>query len=86
MKKKTYAQLEREVIELRGQLACTYKAGLRDLFKCSNQYFMASGILVTLSALGGRELATPFVVKDGLSCETIDALRGDILRSSEETP
>jgi hypothetical protein len=79
--KKTYAQLMQENIQLRGQLPCMYKAALRDINKASVDHLMASGCLITLTALGGRELITPIVIKDGLSLETIQALTSDITRS-----
>lgn len=44
---------------------------------------MASGVMIELTALGGTPLAAPFVIKDGLSKETIEALQRDIHRSWE---
>jgi len=80
--KKTRALLERQVLELTAQLASTYHFADATIDKCGPA-LMASGCLVQLTAIGGRELVLPFVVKDGLSPETIAALRADIRRSHE---
>lgn len=78
--KTTKAQLQRKVLELEAQLASTYHFAAATLPKCGD-VLMASGVLVQLSGLGGRELVVPFVIKDGLSASTIAALHADILRS-----
>lgn len=80
--KTTKAQLQRKVLELEAQLASTYHFAAATLPTCG-EALMASGVLVQLTALGGRELVIPFVVKDGLSASTIAALHADILRSYE---
>lgn len=74
------ATLARRVLELEAQLASTYHFADATLNKAGSA-LMASGVLVQLSALGGRELTVPFVIKDGLSDATIAALRADINRS-----
>lgn len=49
--------------------------------KCSTDRMMASGVILTLSALGGRVIVEPVCIRDGLSKETIEALRADFRRS-----
>jgi len=44
---------------------------------------MASGVVLQLTALGGRELIPPVVIRDGLWPETIAALQEDLRRSFE---
>lgn len=78
----TKADLARKVLELESQLASSYHFAAADLHK-AGPALMASGVLVQLTALGGRELTRPFVVLDGLSDVTIAALRADISRSFE---
>lgn len=84
MKRKapTKADLARKVLELESSLASSYHFAAHDLHKAGS-CLMASGVLVQLTAIGGRELVLPFMVKDGLSDATIAALRADIVRSFE---
>lgn len=79
--KKTKAQLRRKVLELEAQLAATLHFADATLDKAEN--LMGSGVLLQLSALGGRELIPPVVIRDGLSPETIAAIRKDMIRSYE---
>lgn len=74
------AALARKVTELEGQLASSYHFADANLHKAGDA-LMASGVLVTLTALGGREIINPIVIRDGLSPATIAALRADIERS-----
>ena len=76
------SDLQRKVIELTGQLASTYHFADANLYKAGQDLF-GSGVLLQLHALGGRELIAPVVIRDGLSPETIAALRKDIQRSYE---
>jgi hypothetical protein len=83
MKKKTEtrADLARRVKELTAQLASTYHFAAAELHKAGQDRMMASGVLLQLHALGGREIIAPVVIRDGLSAETIAAIRADIVRS-----
>lgn len=76
------SDLQRKVMELTGQLASTYHFADANLYK-AGQDLLGSGVLLQLHALGGRELIAPVVIRDGLSPETIAALRKDIERSYE---
>lgn len=44
---------------------------------------MGSGVLLELTFIGGKEAISPVVIKDGLSAETIAAIKADIRRSYE---
>lgn len=77
------AQLQRKVLELTAQLASTYHFADVTLKKAGMDQLGGSGVLLQLTALGGRELVVPVVILDGLSPETIAALHKDILRSHE---
>jgi len=83
MTKKTKVELERENMELRAQLAYVYSTAQDQIGKASTEYMTASGVLLQLTALGGPQLIIPVVIRDGLSDETINALRKDLLRSFE---
>lgn len=82
-KKPTRKDLERQVLELKGQLACIYAQASRDIEKAGADHMTASGVLLQLTALGGREIIKPVVIRDGLSDETIEALKKDLARSYE---
>jgi len=68
-------------MELKGQMASSYTSASKSVGKASTDHLMASGVLLQLTALGGRELIDPVVIRDGLSLETIDALKKDLARS-----
>lgn len=82
-RQKTRADLERENAELRAQMTSTYVFAAKDLTKTGTDTLMGSGVLVRLTALGGRDLVPPFVIRDGLHPDTIGALRADVVRSYE---
>lgn len=82
-KTKTRADLQRENAELRAQLAHVYHFADAEIHKAGTDRMMASGVLLQLHALGGRELINPVVIRDGLSADTIAALRRDFARSYE---
>lgn len=79
----TRADLQRKVAELTAQLASTYHFASAELNKAGTDRLMGGGLLITMHALGGREVMTPVVIRDGLSADTIAALQRDILRSYE---
>lgn len=80
-KKASYKELERKNLELNAQLAFVYASVYREIDKASVDKMMASGVLLQLTALGGRELISPVVIRDGLSNETIEAIKKDLKRS-----
>jgi hypothetical protein len=82
-KKPTRKDLERQVLELKGQLAYVYSLASNDIMKADASHLMGSGVLLQLTALGGREIIQPVVIRDGLYDETIEALKKDLARSHE---
>jgi hypothetical protein len=82
--KKTRAQLERQILELNAQLASSYCYASQEISNASNDKFHCSGVLLQLTALGGREIIKPVVIVDGLSEATIAAIRADIKRSFDK--
>ena len=81
--KKTRKQLETRVLELEASLASTYHFASKNIAKLSNDYLMGSGIVISITHLGGKPATLPFMIADGFSSETLIALQGDILRSFE---
>lgn len=79
--KKTKAQLQRQILELESQLAHRYHFANTELHRAGTDKMMASGVLLQLTAIGGREIINPVMIKDGLSAETIAAIRDDLKRS-----
>lgn len=84
-KKQIIADKNREILELKAQLAHVYHFAKATIDKAGEKYMMGSGVLVQITALGGREIVLPFMVKDGLSQDTIEAIKADIIRSYELT-
>lgn len=72
------ADLERKLGEaLAGQVHVYHHADI-GLNKASKKHLMGSGVIITLTVLGGRELIPPTMLRDGLSGELIAALRADL--------
>lgn len=81
IKKPTYAQLERKVMEYHAGLAVVYSHAMNNLKHASTDRRMASGVLLQLTAVGGEEIIPPVMIRDGISNNTLLALRSDIERS-----
>jgi hypothetical protein len=75
------AKQQRQILELEAQLAHSYHFAAATVDKASGNYLMASGVLVQLTGVGGKEIMCPIMIKDGLSLETVAALKADIIRS-----
>lgn len=71
------ATLKRKLMEAEAQMAHVYHFVAAGLPKANRDRMAASGVLVRLHTLGGSEICPPFVIRGGLSCETIDALTAD---------
>ena len=84
-KRKTRAQLEREILELSAQMPHAYRHAKEEIKKVGAEHLMASGVLLRLTFLGGKEAINPVVICDGLSAETIKAIISDIERSRQLT-
>lgn len=79
--KVTKTQLQRKVLELEANLASTYY--FADAYLSQERSYVGSGILLQMSAIGGKEIIPPVMILDGLSPETISAIRKDLARSYE---
>ena len=79
--KTTRVELERRLREALAGQAYVYAHAERGVDKASTQHLMGSGVVMTLTVLGGREIFQPVLFLDGLSDETISAIKADLLRS-----
>jgi hypothetical protein len=83
VKKPTRQELERKVFELESQLVHRCHFASRSIDKAGTKKLMGSGVIISLVVLGGREIIEPLCIRDGLSDETIAALKADFARSYE---
>ena len=74
-------KLARQCMELKSQLVHQYHFAQQAIDKASVERMVGSGVILTLTALGGKELVEPVMIKDGLSPETIVAIKRDLYRS-----
>lgn len=77
------AELERKLKEAEAAQVHQYNFASSTVDKASTAYLMGSGVVMTLTVLGGREIFSPILIRDGLSSETIEALKADFVRSYE---
>lgn len=75
------AELERKLAEAMAGQAHVYHFASATMDKASTNHLMASGVILTLTVLGGRQVFEPVLIRDGLSPETIAAIKADMLRS-----
>lgn len=87
MKKKptTKADLERKIKELEAQLIHQYHFATRLIDRASIKKTMGSAVIMELTFLGGAKVFEPVAIKDGLSDDTIAAIKADLKRSYELT-
>lgn len=75
------ATAQRRVAELKAQLAATLGAAFDAMPKAADCH--GSAVILTLTALGGREIVPPVAIRDGLAPATVAALQDDLRRSFE---
>ena len=80
-KKTTCAELERKVFELEAQLVHQPHFADANIHKASTERLMGSGVILQLTALGGRKIVDPVLIKDGLSPATIESIKADLRRT-----
>jgi hypothetical protein len=83
-KKLTCADLKRKIEELEAQLVHVYHFADKEISKASHAHMMGGAVVITLQALGGKKITAPFAIRNGLSDDTIAALRRDIVHSWED--
>lgn len=77
------ASLERRLFEAKASYAATLGTAFDSIPKAGHDIYMGSGVIITVRAIGGKEITPPFMLRDGLSPETVKALQSDIARSFE---
>lgn len=83
IKKLTRQEMERKIRELEAQLTHRCHFAARTIDKAGIKSLIGSGVILSLVTLGGREIIEPVCIRDGLSDETIAALKADFVRSYE---
>lgn len=79
----TKAELQRKVSMLEAQLVHQHHFADAKLAKANTAHFSGSAVVLSLTNLSGADIIEPIAIRDGLSDETIYALRRDIRRSYE---
>ena len=74
-------ELERKLGEALAGQSHVYHFASSSINNASVDHLMGSGVILTLTVLGGREIFSPVMIHDGLSKETINSLKDDLLRS-----
>lgn len=77
-------KLIRENEELKAQLVHKYHFASKELDKLGTDSMMASAVILSLKSLGGLKTCGPVAIRNGLSKETIEAIKADLKRSYEE--
>jgi hypothetical protein len=77
------AELERQLQEAQAGAAHVYHFATASIPKASTAHLAGSGVVLTLTVLGGREVCKPVLIRDGLSPELVAALTADMVRSYE---
>lgn len=74
-------ELERKLEEALASQAHMCGSACSEIVKAGPESLLGSGAILTLTALGGRQLIKPVLIRDGLSKESITALQADFARS-----
>lgn len=77
------AELERKLMEAESSQVHLYHFADASVDKASMAHLTGSGVIISLTVLGGREIFKPVLIRDGLSQETVTALKADFVRSYE---
>jgi len=79
------ANLQRELMEAKAAHSYLYHFASTEIEKFGTSRCLGSGVILELSALGGKRRIEPVMIKDGLSEETIAAIQADLRRSYESS-
>jgi hypothetical protein len=80
-KRESVAVLRQRIIDLEAQIASRCSNAIQELNGARIEKMQASAIILTITALGGRQIVPPVAIRDGLSDVAINALQDDLLRS-----
>lgn len=84
MKKATKKEiLKHENRVMKASQLLTLNSAYRNIDKCSIEKYLASGITITIKNINKQNnvICEEFIINDGLSPETIEAIKKDIERS-----
>lgn len=80
-KKPTYQELEKKVFELKAQTPNALYFAHKEIDKCNIDRLTGSGLILEITHLGGKNAVSPCLISNGLSNETIEAIKKDLKRS-----
>lgn len=86
------AELQNKITELENKLFVSEASQLHNLHfasayiqKVCNSKMQGSGIILSIKALNGADIVTPTLIVNGLSQETILAIKADLTKAYEYT-
>ena len=82
----TLKRLTRERDEALAQIPYRHAFASNALHKLSTDRLLGSGVILSLTLLGGQQPFEPVMISNGLSNETIKALRNDLFVAFSTTP
>lgn len=77
---KRIADLERQLMEAKAAQVHNYHFADARIGTISTEKMVGSGVILHITALGGREIISPVMIPGGLSPETVEGLRADFRR------
>lgn len=77
------AELQRKLRESEAQRASAYHFAASELKRLSLDRCVGSAVILELTLLGDNRKVGPVAIRDGLSAETIAAIKSDLVRSYE---
>lgn len=77
------ADLRRELREAKAMAVHNYHFASKEIEKLSIDRCMGSAVILELTLLGGKKGVEPVAIRNGLSAETIAAIKADLKRSFE---
>ena len=78
------AELERKLRETESYQTHRLHYASIEIDKTSTDRLFGSGVVLSLTLHGGKEVFKPVLIRDGLSNETIAAIKADLVRSYEK--
>ena len=77
------AELQRKLKESEAQQVYRHHFAHGAIDRTSIDRLMGSGVILSMTFLGGKEVFEPVMIRNGLSKETIEAIKADLVRSFE---
>lgn len=75
------ADLRRELREAKAMAVCNYHFASKEIERLGTDRCMGSAVILELTLLGGKKGVEPVAIRNGLSAETIAAIKADLKRS-----